>query len=138
MERIRAFSEFVNIYIFQILCWAHIVCINNIYTFDDICINNIYIYIYDDICINNIYTYIYIYIYIYIHSKYYADPKCPNAKQLQWNTHSLHFYNVFISRIRVQMRKLMWLAHLVSRFACNTRVIVDASSNPPVSNVKSL
>ena len=31
-----------------------------------------------------------------------------------------------------------WLAHLVSRFACNTRVIVDASSNPPVSNVKSL
>ena len=30
------------------------------------------------------------------------------------------------------------VAHLVSRFACNTRVIVDASSNPPVSNVKSL
>ena len=30
------------------------------------------------------------------------------------------------------------LAHLVSRFACNTRVIVDASSNSPVSNVKSL
>ena len=30
------------------------------------------------------------------------------------------------------------IAHLVSRFACNTRVIVDASSNPPVSNVKSL
>ena len=27
---------------------------------------------------------------------------------------------------------------LVSRFACNTRVIVDASSDPPVSNVKSL
>ena len=26
--------------------------------------------------------------------------------------------------------------HLVSRFACNTRVIVDASSNPPVSHVK--
>ena len=31
-----------------------------------------------------------------------------------------------------------WLAHLVSRFACNTRVIDDASSNPPVSNDKSL
>ena len=26
----------------------------------------------------------------------------------------------------------------ISRFACNTRVIVDASSKPPVSNVKSL
>ena len=26
----------------------------------------------------------------------------------------------------------------ISRFTCNTRVIVDASSNPPVSNVKSL
>ena len=32
----------------------------------------------------------------------------------------------------------VWLAHLVSLFACNTRVIVDASSNPLVSNVKSL
>ena len=30
------------------------------------------------------------------------------------------------------------ISHLVSRFACNTRVIIDASSNPPVSNVKSL
>ena len=28
------------------------------------------------------------------------------------------------------------LAHLVSRFACNTRVIVDASSSPPVSRIK--
>ena len=27
------------------------------------------------------------------------------------------------------------LAHLVSRFACNTRMIVDASSSPPVSHV---
>ena len=27
---------------------------------------------------------------------------------------------------------LGWLAHLVSRFACNTRVIVDASSKPLV------
>ena len=33
---------------------------------------------------------------------------------------------------------LGWLAHLVSRFACNTRVIVDASSNTPVSDVKPL
>ena len=29
-----------------------------------------------------------------------------------------------------------WLAYLVIRFACNARMIVDASSNPPVSNVK--
>ena len=28
-----------------------------------------------------------------------------------------------------------WLAHLVSRFACNTRVIVDASSSPTVSRI---
>ena len=28
--------------------------------------------------------------------------------------------------------------HLISRFACNTRMIVDASSNPPVCNVKLL
>ena len=44
-----------------------------------------------------------------------------------------------ISRMR---QSLFWveslLAHLVSRFACNTTVIVDTSSNPPVSNVKSL
>ena len=30
------------------------------------------------------------------------------------------------------------LLHLVSRFACKTKVIVDASSNPPVSHTKSL
>ena len=40
------------------------------------------------------------------------------------------FQNVLIKRDLI--------AHLVSRFACNTRVIDDASSNPPVSNVKSL
>ena len=34
--------------------------------------------------------------------------------------------------------QLGWLAHLVSRFACDTRVIVDASSNPPVSRLKLL
>ena len=28
-----------------------------------------------------------------------------------------------------------WLAHLISRFACNTRLIIDASSSPPVSHV---
>ena len=33
---------------------------------------------------------------------------------------------------------LGWLAHLVSSFACNTRVIIEASSNPLVSNVKSM
>ena len=27
-------------------------------------------------------------------------------------------------------------AHLVSRFACNTRVIVDAGSSPPVSRIE--
>ena len=36
------------------------------------------------------------------------------------------------------MGKCQTLEHLVSRVGCNTRVIVDASSNPPVSNVKSL
>ena len=30
----------------------------------------------------------------------------------------------------------MWLAYLVSRFACNTRIIVDASSSPLVSHVE--
>ena len=30
---------------------------------------------------------------------------------------------------------LEYLARLVSRFACNTRVIVDASSSPPVSHM---
>ena len=29
-----------------------------------------------------------------------------------------------------------WLAHLVSQFACYTRVIVNASSYPPVSHLK--
>ena len=33
---------------------------------------------------------------------------------------------------------LGWLAHSVSRFACNTRVMVNASSNPPVSRLKLL
>ena len=28
------------------------------------------------------------------------------------------------------------LAHLVSRFACNTRVILNASASPPVSRIK--
>ena len=31
-----------------------------------------------------------------------------------------------------------WLAHLVSQFTCSTRVIVGASSNSLVSNVKLL
>ena len=31
---------------------------------------------------------------------------------------------------------LGWLAHLVSQFPCNTRMIVDASTSPPVSHVK--
>ena len=31
---------------------------------------------------------------------------------------------------------LGWLAHLVSRFACNARVIVNTCSNPSVSYVK--
>ena len=36
----------------------------------------------------------------------------------------------------ILFEKLGWLAHLVSRFACNTKVIVDASSSPPVSRIK--
>ena len=31
---------------------------------------------------------------------------------------------------------LGWLKHLVGRFACYTRMILDASSSPPVSHVK--
>ena len=37
------------------------------------------------------------------------------------------------SKHQNNMWNLGWLAHLVSRFACNTRLIVDASSSPPVS-----
>ena len=37
-----------------------------------------------------------------------------------------------------QQHWLRWLARLVSRFACNARMIVDASSNLPVSRVKLL
>ena len=33
---------------------------------------------------------------------------------------------------------LGWLAHMVERLACNTRVIVDASSNLSVSRLKLL
>ena len=29
-----------------------------------------------------------------------------------------------------------WLVYLVSSLACNTRVIVDANSNPPIFRVK--
>ena len=32
--------------------------------------------------------------------------------------------------------KVGWLAHLVSRFACNASVIVDVSLSPPVSRIK--
>ena len=36
------------------------------------------------------------------------------------------------------IKNIGWLAHLIGRFACNTRVIVDASSYPPVSCLKLL
>ena len=39
-------------------------------------------------------------------------------------------------RVHFWIYLLGWLAHLVSRFACNTRVIVDESSIPPVSRIK--
>ena len=46
-------------------------------------------------------------------------------------TKSLNFWTTN----NILVIKLGWLAHLISRFACNTRLIVDASSSPPVSHV---
>ena len=52
---------------------------------------------------------------------------------------SISYEKVFASiGVASTLGVLGWLAHLVSRFACNTRVIVDASSNPPVSRLKLL
>ena len=48
------------------------------------------------------------------------------------------YFRMYIGNF-YRIPSLGWLAHLVGRFACNTRrAIVEASSNPPVSNVKSL
>ena len=41
-------------------------------------------------------------------------------------------------KIHFKLNNARWLAHLVSRFACDARVIADASSSPPVSRVKLL
>ena len=43
---------------------------------------------------------------------------------------------LFIPSKYMFSQNLRWLAHLVSQFACNTRVIVDASSSTPVSHIK--
>ena len=52
--------------------------------------------------------------------------------------HKFTFFTRTIENIENFMLHLGWLAHLVSQFACNKMVIVDASSNPPVSNIKLL
>ena len=38
----------------------------------------------------------------------------------------------------ILVKEHTWLAHLVSRFACNTRVIVNASSSPRISRLNLL
>ena len=57
---------------------------------------------------------------------------------VNWSFHRNQFIDLLCKSLDIFDRLLRWLAHLVSRFAYNTGVIVDASSNPPVSNVKSL
>ena len=54
-------------------------------------------------------------------------------KNISWSIEDHIFYYAWDV-----LSNLGWLVHLVSWFACNARVIVDASSDPPVSNVKSL
>ena len=44
---------------------------------------------------------------------------------INWEVHLL---SCSFSKFLIQRLQFGWLAHLVSRFACNTRVIVDASS----------
>ena len=44
----------------------------------------------------------------------------------------VHFVKNYFSN----EKGLGWLVHLVNRFAFNTKVVVDASSNPPVFSVK--
>ena len=51
----------------------------------------------------------------------------------------VYLFNKTIKNIlSVSYLMKLLLAHLVSRFACNARVIVDASSHPPVSRLKLL
>ena len=42
----------------------------------------------------------------------------------------------WIYYVQMEFAESGWLAHLVSRFACNTRMIVDASLNLLVSHIK--
>ena len=60
------------------------------------------------------------------------------VKQTQAQTGSRGFYLTYSLEKFSKFLPKAWLAHLVRRFACNTRVIVNASSNPLVSNVKPL
>ena len=46
-----------------------------------------------------------------------------------------HLYLIENGNIKLS-KLIIETAHLVSRFTCNTKVIVDASSNPPASHVK--
>ena len=57
-----------------------------------------------------------------------------NLVGCMFNTISLQFLGFNI----ISIRFLGGLAHLVSRFACNTRVIFHVGSSPPVSRVKLL
>ena len=47
-------------------------------------------------------------------------------------TSIMEFFNLFCIFSLLFLIFLGWLAHLVSRFACKTRMIVDASSSPSV------
>ena len=61
---------------------------------------------------------------------FFRNPKTVAPKELEsFVIHSLKVH---------ALHALGLLAHLVSRFACNTRVILDASLNPPVSRLKLL
>ena len=48
----------------------------------------------------------------------------------------LYFASFNLENKRMTILSLLHLAHLVSRFPCNTKVIDDASSSPPVSRIK--
>ena len=78
-----------------------------------------------------------------LNSTHYFVMKIPNKRELQkiaFNHSSDIDFKDFMNLYKKSTAKPHsgWLAHLVSRFACNTRVIVDASSNPPVSCLKLL
>ena len=63
----------------------------------------------------------------YLHLLIFTSIKRPSI-----STGRICFCRMFRKPINLKLR---WM---VSQFACNTRVIVDVSSNPPVFNVKTL